>query len=293
MKKLNESVVVVAILFFVFVFTGCGLYNYGTSGVQTSYANPQWAPPYYAGARYYYLPDAECYYDLSSREFIYLERGQWIYSQNMPSIYADFDLNNSFAIVLNVNVYRPWMHHQYYVSHYPRYYYRDYYDHSNIPYVRGFNENGRKAIYWKENERSRARSWDNQNQRNDRGFKYTKDDRQQQRNTDNERRGENGTVSRNTRSDRTSDKASGQKTTRRTESTNNDDRSTRGDNQNTTRQQRAKTPEAEKPRSTNYYGRTIGNPVKVEKQMQDKKETKTNTRTKTETKKETKSTGRR
>ncbi|MDD4921707.1 MAG: hypothetical protein PHS30_04410 [Bacteroidales bacterium] len=312
MKRLA---VVAVILLSASIFTGCGLYSY-TAGLQTttSYANPQWAPPYYSGARYYYLPDIESYYDLSVNEFIYLRNGVWVYSQSMPSMYADFDLNNCFSIVLNVDVYRPWMHHQYYVSHYPRYYYRDYYDHSNIPYVRGFNENRKSAIYWGENERHRARSWDDRNLRDNRNFKYQKEDRQQQKNTDflrgnssdrpsgtrnssdesirtkrpdvnNDRSNQNDrgnqTTVRGTQSDRSNQGAG---TTRTTPTT------------NTPRQQSGNTPEAGKTQNTNYYGRTIGNPVKVEKQMQHKEETNQSGKAATrpsEPAKASKSTGRR
>ena len=270
MKKNKGTAVIAVILLTASLFTGCSMYTYRTAGIQTSYSNPQWAPPFYAGARYYYLPDLETYYDLSENEFIFLDHGRWVYSKNIPSMYVDYDLNDCFTVVLNVNIYRPWMHHQYYVSHYPRYYYRDYYDHSNIPYVRGFNENRRSAIYWGENERHRARSWDNQNLKNERNFKYQKEDRQYQKdyNKQNEDRSslEKGKTQRRpvntdaTRSPRTnrSNKEDAGASTRSTEST--------------------------RVQSTNYYGRTIGNPVKVEKQMQEKRTAKTKT---------TKSTGRR
>lgn len=282
MKRLKDAAVVVAILLSVFVFTGCNMYSYGTSGMQTSYDNPQWAPPYYEGARYYYLPDIESYYDLSMNEFIFLDNGRWYYSRNIPSIYAGFDLNDCFAIVLNNNVYEPWMHHQYYVSHYPRYYYRDYYDHSNIPYVRGFNENRRSAIYWNENERSRARSWDDGNLNENRHFRYTNEDRQQQRNTNNQaidrqspnNSNNNRNTQDNTGNNQNRTRNSGNNAVNR-QPQNDNNRATRTTGtDNTTRKQSVNTSETERTHDTNYYGRTIGNPVKVEKQMQDKSVTK-------------------
>ncbi len=182
MKKLKEWLAVAVILLSIIIFNGCNTYRQGTDGTQTSYENPQWGPSYYAGTRYYYLPDIETYYDIYNREFIYLNRAQWIYSPYLPSIYPDFNLNNSFVVVVNSNINQPWMHHQYYVSHFPRYYYRDYYDRSNFPYVRGYNENSTSAIYWSENERERARSWNDENLRTGRQFKYSIVDRQQQRN---------------------------------------------------------------------------------------------------------------
>ena len=61
---------------------------------------PSWAP-YYDNAdqvNYYYLPDIECYYDVRSREFIYMEDGEWMFGRSLPPIYAWFDLNNSFIV---------------------------------------------------------------------------------------------------------------------------------------------------------------------------------------------------
>jgi len=268
MKRFKGLAVVAVILLSAFMFTGCSVYTQ-TTPVQTGYSNPQWAPPYYSGARYYYLPDIECYYDLSTSEFIYLNDGMWSYSRSIPGIYSSFDLNDCFSVVLSVEVYRPWLHHQYYVSHYPRYYYRDYYDHSNIPYVRGFNENRKSAIYWGENERSRARQWDDQNIRNNRNFKYPKEELQRQKENDNLSR------ERVIPNDRNSNQQVVRKAEVKVET--REDASSRNApttvTPNSSRQQSdTRATEPAKTQNTNYYGRTIGNPVKVERQMQQKTE---------------------
>jgi hypothetical protein len=260
MKRIKALVVLAALFLSLPVFSQNNSYN--RDQTQIHYTNPAWAPPYYEGARYYYLPDIESYYDLSTNEFIYLRNGLWVYSPDIPSVYADFDWADCFAIVLNVNVFRPWMHHQYYVSHYPRYYYRDYYDHSNIPYVRGFNENLRRAIYWGENEKNRARSWDNQHQKNDRNFRYTKEDRHQQKST---RYEENQTPSDNNRNQQNS----GNNTVNSWSDNDNTNSARTARPDNTNRQQSAGTSQT-RSYSTNYYGKQIGNPVKVEKQMQNR-----------------------
>ncbi len=109
--------------------------------------NPPWAPAYYPGVRYYYIPDIETYYDLENQDFIYLDNGQWLFSYGLPSIYSGFDLYTAYVVALNVNVYRPWMQYQYYVSHYPRYYYRSRYGGHEYKNIRGFNENERKPFY--------------------------------------------------------------------------------------------------------------------------------------------------
>jgi hypothetical protein len=281
------------------------MYSYITPSTQTVYQNPQWAPPYSQGVRYYYLPDIETYYDLSSHEFISLSNGEWVYSRECPSVYSGFDLNNSFTVGLNVNIYQPWMHHQYYVSHYPRYYYRDYYDHGNIPYVRGFNENNKSAIYYSESERNRARSWDDRSVNTNRQFKYSNTDRQQQHNTYNTNsnvnthksgnsdyntnntqhqtnNSNNNYPNKNIQNNTSTTNNQQQNNTYNTNSaphdrnanTGNGDRST-NTNATTTRTGGSEN-ESRRPtgnettraaQTTNYYGRTIGQPVRVEKQM--------------------------
>ena len=274
MKTLKKWAVVAVVLLSMTSFNGCNTYRQGTSGSQTSYENPQWAPSYYGGTRYYYLPDIESYYDIYTREFIYLNRAQWIYSPYLPSIYPDYNLNNSFVVVVNSNMYQPWMHHQYYVSHFPRYYYRDYYDRSNFAYVRGFNENSSSAIYWSENERDRARSWNDENLRAGRQFRYSKEDRLQQRNMNNsgiDRQSTDRSGNDNSRNNPVNN-------TNRTENPVNSpvNRQTQNDNNrvnspkstdNTSRPQPATTPEQRRPHDTNYYGVPIGQPVRVDRQM--------------------------
>lgn len=109
---------------------------------------PPWAPAYEnaRGVRYYYLPDHEIYYDVWDHEFIYLDDGHWHFVRELPGPYATIDLTNEFVVVLNDRVYEPWMHHQYYVAHYPRYYYLSVYDGTDARQVRGFNENGERTL---------------------------------------------------------------------------------------------------------------------------------------------------
>lgn len=153
MKKIKRITAAIVIIVFFSSLSSCeGLYQI-TTGVQ--YNNPSWAPPYYNGSRYYYFPDMEMYYDLADQDFVYLNNGQWLFSSTLPSVYANIDLFNSFVITLNLSVYQPWMHHQYYVSHYPRYYYHNVYQNINFKNLRGFNENDRKPIYWQQGERER------------------------------------------------------------------------------------------------------------------------------------------
>lgn len=194
MKPLKLFTFYFLLLITAVTMTGCYTPYYAeTTPVRQniSYINPNWAPEYHESVRYYYLPDIECYYDLSAGQYVYLRNGRWYNSNYFPSFYYDFNIDNCFVVILSSDVYRPWMHHQYYLTHYPRYYYRDYYDYSNFPYVRGFNENLRSAIYWNENERYKARDWDDRNIRSNKNFKYSEKDRQYQRNIINSGYGRN------------------------------------------------------------------------------------------------------
>ncbi len=113
---------------------------------------PPWAP-YYENVnmiRYYYIPDIECYYDVWNHEFVYLEDGSWMFGASLPPIYSWLDLNTAFIVLLDYNVFEPWMHFHYYVSHYPRFYYRTIYRDNDIDinrHIRGFNENEKAAMY--------------------------------------------------------------------------------------------------------------------------------------------------
>jgi len=283
MKKSTEWLSVAAMLLSMTIFNGCNTYRQGTYETQTSYENPQWGPSFYDGTRYYYLPDIESYYDIYNREFIFLNHAQWIYSPYLPSIYQNFDLNNSFIVVVNSNIYQPWMHHQYYVSHFPRYYYFDYYDRSNFPYVRGFNENSRSAIYWSENERERARSWDDEYLRTGRQFRYSKEDRLQQKNMNNSGLSRQSTDynfdndnSRNNPVNNTSQPENTvQSPVNRQPQPDNNKVTSPERTGNTSRSQPANTTEARRSQNTNYYGVPIGQPVKVDRQMRIQNTTRT------------------
>ncbi|MDP2887585.1 MAG: hypothetical protein Q8P34_01300 [Bacteroidota bacterium] len=297
MKILKKWVVVAVVLLSMTSFNGCNTYRQGTYGSQTNYENPQWAPSYYGGTRYYYLPDIESYYDIYTGEFIFLNHAQWIYSPYLPNIYPDFNLNNSFIVVVNSNMYQPWMHHQYYISHFPRYYYRDYYDRSNFAYVRGFNENSSSAIYWSENERDRARNWNDENLRAGRQFRYSKEDRQQQRNMNNsgisrqatDNSGNNN--SRNNPANRAENPVNSP-VNRQTENENNRLNSPKSTD-NTSRPQPANTTETRRTHDTNYYGVPIGQPVKVDRQMRIQNSTETPRRSNSNTESQRNSSGNR
>ncbi|WP_316820976.1 hypothetical protein [Pedobacter gandavensis] len=64
-------------------------------------SQPLWGPVGYDHAEYYYLPDVESYYYVPKRQFVYLDRGRWIFSKSLPSRYRNYDLYNGYKVVLN------------------------------------------------------------------------------------------------------------------------------------------------------------------------------------------------
>ena len=119
---------------------------------------PFWAPAYddVEHVQYYYLPDIECYYDVWNHEFVYMEDGNWMFAAQLPPAYSWFDFNNCFVVVLDRNVHQPWMHFHYYVSHYPKYYYRTNYrtEYGDAQHpLRGYNENAKHIVYRNSGER--------------------------------------------------------------------------------------------------------------------------------------------
>jgi hypothetical protein len=62
---------------------------------------PDWGVAGADDARYYYLPDMEAFYDIRGRNFIYMNNGQWEKTSDVPPMYRDVDLYDSYKVVLN------------------------------------------------------------------------------------------------------------------------------------------------------------------------------------------------
>lgn len=158
MKQFIKFSSILVLVLSMTAFTGCSGPQQLSS--RDEYYQPAWAPPYYSGARYYYFPDIEVYYDLQNEDYVYLNNGQWLFSPSFPTMYSNYDVYSGFIVTLNLKVNQPWFHHQYYVAHYPRYYYHNVYR-QDRDRIRGFNENDRKPFYWNPGERDRVREFRN------------------------------------------------------------------------------------------------------------------------------------
>lgn len=64
-------------------------------------SQPLWGPVGYDHVDYYYLPDVESYYSVPKKQFVYLNNGNWIFSNSLPSRYGNYNLYNGYKVVIN------------------------------------------------------------------------------------------------------------------------------------------------------------------------------------------------
>ncbi|CAN5167607.1 hypothetical protein BH11BAC6_BH11BAC6_01110 [soil metagenome] len=106
------------------LFIGSIAYTSADAQVRVSiHANvnnqPLWGPAGYDYAQFYYLPDLNMYYDVQARQFVYFDRGRWIYATALPVNMRNYDLYGGYKVVLNDQ--RPYMHHNVYQNRYKNY----------------------------------------------------------------------------------------------------------------------------------------------------------------------------
>lgn len=80
---------------------------------------PVWGPVGYDHVEYYYMPDIDAYYYVPSRQYIYQDRGRWIFSSSLPYRYHNFNVYNGYKVVIN-NA-RPYRNDRYYRTKYAGY----------------------------------------------------------------------------------------------------------------------------------------------------------------------------
>lgn len=82
-------------------------------------SQPVWGPTGYDYAENYYFPDMDVYYNVPNRQFIYRDRGNWISAYSLPSFYRNYDLYNSYKVVINEP--RPYLRNDFWHSRYSSY----------------------------------------------------------------------------------------------------------------------------------------------------------------------------
>ena len=81
---------------------------------------PAWGLPGNYTGDFYYFPEIDVYYNIPQRRFVYLDRGHWIYVNELPRAYRGFDLYRGHKIVINDP--NPFVRPHYYRERYGRQY---------------------------------------------------------------------------------------------------------------------------------------------------------------------------
>jgi hypothetical protein len=82
---------------------------------------PNWGPAGYTDVRYYYLPDIDTYYDISTGQYIYITNGNWIRATALPPAYRGYNLYNGYKVV--ITDYRdatPYVYYKIHKAKYPK-----------------------------------------------------------------------------------------------------------------------------------------------------------------------------
>ena len=82
-------------------------------------SQPLWGPTGYNHVEYYYIPDINAYYYVPSGQYIYQEGNRWVWVNNLPSRYNNFDLYNAYKVVINKP--QPYLQNNIYVAKYSSY----------------------------------------------------------------------------------------------------------------------------------------------------------------------------
>ncbi len=91
-------------------------------------SQPEWGPAGYNYVEYYYLPGIDVYYSVPLHCYYYNDGRRWIRSEYLPPRYHNYDVYNSYKVVLNER--DPWRNDRVYRERY--YSYRDRHDQRDI-----------------------------------------------------------------------------------------------------------------------------------------------------------------
>ncbi|WP_345212968.1 hypothetical protein [Mucilaginibacter gynuensis] len=57
-------------------------------------------PPAYSTVNYYYLPEVESYYYAPTRQYVYLDGGNWVWRRSLPVRYNTYNINNGYKVAV-------------------------------------------------------------------------------------------------------------------------------------------------------------------------------------------------
>lgn len=83
---------------------------------------PPWAPAhgYRAKTRYVYFPDQNMYYDLNSRNYIYLSGPNWVIKTTLPKLFVGINLGRSAQVELDFVGDRPYRYNNDHIVKYKK-----------------------------------------------------------------------------------------------------------------------------------------------------------------------------
>lgn len=114
---MKKAIFIVALLAGGFVFTTA------TAQVRVNVnigLQPVWGPVGYDHVEYYYMPDIDAYYCVPRHQYVYMERGRWIFAASLPARFHDYDIYNGYKVVINDDP-RPYRNDGMYRNRYSQY----------------------------------------------------------------------------------------------------------------------------------------------------------------------------
>lgn len=93
-------------------------------GLNINIGIPTWIPGGPNQADYYYMPEIDAYYCIPQRQFIYMDEGNWVFSNGLPSWCNNYDLYRGYKVAIYEP--RPYLHADRYREKYAREYRSDY-----------------------------------------------------------------------------------------------------------------------------------------------------------------------
>ncbi len=82
-------------------------------------SQPDWGPVGYDRADYYYMPDIDTYYNVTTHRYVYYENNAWVRRAALPPRYANYNMYNSYKVVVNERA--PWKRADVYRTKYAAY----------------------------------------------------------------------------------------------------------------------------------------------------------------------------
>jgi len=64
-------------------------------------SQPAWGPVGYDHVEYYYLPDIDAFYYVPRRQYVYMQKGRWLFSTALPPVHSRYDLYGGYKVVVN------------------------------------------------------------------------------------------------------------------------------------------------------------------------------------------------